>query len=330
MIARDREPDLRRRYAAVERGLKDVVHGAAQRHGQADRRERVHHRPADRDQERTRVRPDVRHDQTQAAQEQAAFGHLRCLDVGLQELSSVPTRHPRRERLGLRVDARCWNDAAHDPTPALVPQVARRRPANPRTDPRDCRCSGTLQDAAAGFPDKPATAFFGAHLSYRELLDQVERFSAVLAGLGVKQGDRVGLLMPNCPGVPHRLVRVPADGRDRGRQQPAVHTARARTPDQGRRHQSHGRARERLRELREGARCGRHPRGRRGQAHRPHEVPAQHAGADQVPEGRQEGGPPVAADPRRSSGAVVEGRHEVCGSVAAGRGRRPAGRCRLR
>src|SRR6476646_9822562 len=31
-----------------------------------------------------------------------------------------------------------------------------------------------LQDAAAGFPDKPATAFFGAHLSYRELLDQVE------------------------------------------------------------------------------------------------------------------------------------------------------------
>ena len=56
-----------------------------------------------------------------------------------------------------------------------------------------------LQDAAAGFPDRPATAFFGAHLTYRELLDHVERFSAVLAGLGVKKGDRVGLLLPNCP-----------------------------------------------------------------------------------------------------------------------------------
>ncbi|MGZ5301778.1 MAG: AMP-binding protein, partial [Actinomycetota bacterium] len=56
-----------------------------------------------------------------------------------------------------------------------------------------------LRDAAAGFPDRPATAFFGAHLTYRELLDHVERFSAVLAGVGVKKGDRVGLLLPNCP-----------------------------------------------------------------------------------------------------------------------------------
>ena len=56
-----------------------------------------------------------------------------------------------------------------------------------------------LQDAAAGFADKHATAFFGTHMTYRELLDHVERFSAVLAGLGVKKGDRVGLLLPNCP-----------------------------------------------------------------------------------------------------------------------------------
>ncbi len=56
-----------------------------------------------------------------------------------------------------------------------------------------------LQDSAAGFPDRPATAFFGKHLSFRELLGQVERFSGVLAGLGVKKGDRVGLILPNCP-----------------------------------------------------------------------------------------------------------------------------------
>jgi len=56
-----------------------------------------------------------------------------------------------------------------------------------------------LADAAASFPDRPAIAFFGKHLSYRETLAEVERCSAMLVGLGVRQGDRVGLLLPNCP-----------------------------------------------------------------------------------------------------------------------------------
>jgi long-chain acyl-CoA synthetase len=56
-----------------------------------------------------------------------------------------------------------------------------------------------LRNAAAGFPDEPALAFFGAHMSYARLLAEVERFSAVLAGLGVRKGDRVGMILPNCP-----------------------------------------------------------------------------------------------------------------------------------
>jgi long-chain acyl-CoA synthetase len=56
-----------------------------------------------------------------------------------------------------------------------------------------------LADSAAGFPESTAIAFFGKHLTYRELLREVERFSAVLAGLGVQRGDRVGLLLPNSP-----------------------------------------------------------------------------------------------------------------------------------
>ncbi|MFI5053859.1 MAG: long-chain fatty acid--CoA ligase [Acidimicrobiia bacterium] len=56
-----------------------------------------------------------------------------------------------------------------------------------------------LVDSAAGFPDSTALAFLGKHVSYRDLLAEVERFSAVLAGLGVRKGDRVGLLLPNCP-----------------------------------------------------------------------------------------------------------------------------------
>ena len=56
-----------------------------------------------------------------------------------------------------------------------------------------------LADSAAGFPESTAIAFLGKHLTYRELLREVERFSAVLAGLGVQRGDRVGLLLPNSP-----------------------------------------------------------------------------------------------------------------------------------
>jgi long-chain acyl-CoA synthetase len=54
-------------------------------------------------------------------------------------------------------------------------------------------------DAAARFPENPATAFFGKHLTFKELHAEIERFSGVLVSLGVKQGDRVGLLLPNCP-----------------------------------------------------------------------------------------------------------------------------------
>lgn len=56
-----------------------------------------------------------------------------------------------------------------------------------------------LRNAAAGFPNAPALAFFGRHISYGELLHEVERCAATLAGLGVQRGDRVGLLLPNCP-----------------------------------------------------------------------------------------------------------------------------------
>jgi long-chain acyl-CoA synthetase len=56
-----------------------------------------------------------------------------------------------------------------------------------------------LERSARRFPDRPATAFFGKRLTYAQLLTQVERCSAVLASLGVKQGDRVGMLLPNCP-----------------------------------------------------------------------------------------------------------------------------------
>ena len=44
-----------------------------------------------------------------------------------------------------------------------------------------------------------ALEFFGATTTYRELADQVDRAAAGLAALGVGPGDRVAIVLPNCP-----------------------------------------------------------------------------------------------------------------------------------
>ncbi len=56
-----------------------------------------------------------------------------------------------------------------------------------------------LEESARQFPGQPAIAFFGKRLTYRELLDEVDRFSRVLAAFGVRKGDRVGFILPNSP-----------------------------------------------------------------------------------------------------------------------------------
>jgi long-chain acyl-CoA synthetase len=56
-----------------------------------------------------------------------------------------------------------------------------------------------LEEAVARFPDAFAVSFFGRRLRYRELYRQVEQLSRALAWLGVRRGDRVALILPNCP-----------------------------------------------------------------------------------------------------------------------------------
>ncbi|MGA9161596.1 MAG: long-chain fatty acid--CoA ligase [Actinomycetota bacterium] len=58
---------------------------------------------------------------------------------------------------------------------------------------------GMLEASARNHGDTPALAWFGRKISYAGLVSEVERCSAALAGLGVGKGDRVALVMPNCP-----------------------------------------------------------------------------------------------------------------------------------
>jgi long-chain acyl-CoA synthetase len=56
-----------------------------------------------------------------------------------------------------------------------------------------------LSAAAVRFPARVAIRFFGGSITYRQLDAAANRFANALLGLGVSPGDRVALLMPNCP-----------------------------------------------------------------------------------------------------------------------------------
>src|SRR5260221_286062 len=56
-----------------------------------------------------------------------------------------------------------------------------------------------LDTAAVEIPERPATAFFGATLTFRDIKDQSDRLASSLERLGIGKGDRVGIMLPNCP-----------------------------------------------------------------------------------------------------------------------------------
>ena len=58
-----------------------------------------------------------------------------------------------------------------------------------------------LENTAREFPQVVATEFMGASLTYQQLAEQVNRFASSLGGLGVEPGDRIAIMLPNCPQI---------------------------------------------------------------------------------------------------------------------------------
>src|SRR3989442_5122193 len=56
-----------------------------------------------------------------------------------------------------------------------------------------------LIDWASRYPDRTALEFYGRRISYRQLNTLTNRFAQALLRLGVRKGDRVALMLPNCP-----------------------------------------------------------------------------------------------------------------------------------
>ncbi|MFA1538676.1 AMP-binding protein [Actinomadura monticuli] len=81
-----------------------------------------------------------------------------------------------------------------------TPWRRRYQPGVPgEVDIPDIPVTRFLDDAADRYPRKPALIFFGRQLTYRDLREAVDRFADGLRRLGVQPGDRVALILPNCP-----------------------------------------------------------------------------------------------------------------------------------
>jgi long-chain acyl-CoA synthetase len=60
---------------------------------------------------------------------------------------------------------------------------------------------GLLESAAHRYPSRAALNFEGSRITYRRLSQEVNRFAHALLGLGLKPGERVILILPNCPQI---------------------------------------------------------------------------------------------------------------------------------
>ena len=83
-------------------------------------------------------------------------------------------------------DDRPWLAAYPEGVPADIAEPTRALTAN-------------LDGAVARFPDRVALDFLGATTTYAQLGDQVARAAEALRRIGVQPGDRVALILPNCP-----------------------------------------------------------------------------------------------------------------------------------
>lgn len=96
------------------------------------------------------------------------------------------------------------DDFAPEALPASPPEVAWTRVYDEGVPPTlqpypDKTLVDLIRETAEERPDHPALRFMGATFSYEALDRLSDRFASALQDIGVRKGDRIALLMPNCP-----------------------------------------------------------------------------------------------------------------------------------
>ncbi|WPH20985.1 long-chain-fatty-acid--CoA ligase [Variovorax paradoxus] len=67
---------------------------------------------------------------------------------------------------------------------------------------------GLMEESFAKYADRTAYSFMGKDVSYAETDKLSKAFGAYLQGLGLAKGDRVAVMMPNCPQYPTAVAAI--------------------------------------------------------------------------------------------------------------------------
>ena len=66
-------------------------------------------------------------------------------------------------------------------------------------DYREIPLYQALDEAADDFPERRALSFLGKRMTFQEVRQEARSLAHVLQEAGLEKGDRVGLMLPNCP-----------------------------------------------------------------------------------------------------------------------------------
>ncbi|REM28755.1 long-chain fatty acid--CoA ligase, partial [Mycobacterium tuberculosis] len=65
-----------------------------------------------------------------------------------------------------------------------------------------------MEESFTKYADRTAYSFMGKDISYGETDRQSKSFAGYLQGLGLAKGDRVAVMMPNCPQYPVAVAGI--------------------------------------------------------------------------------------------------------------------------
>ena len=65
--------------------------------------------------------------------------------------------------------------------------------------PEKITMAEVLTRTAAAYPERVALIYMGKKITYRQLEKMVNRFTRALVEIGVREGDKVAMLLPNIP-----------------------------------------------------------------------------------------------------------------------------------
>ncbi len=93
-----------------------------------------------------------------------------------------------------------------------MPWLAHRGAIPATLEYDDCTMYEKVEAIARKYPGNIAFDFMGRHTTYKQMLEQINKCARSLKTIGIREGDRITIAMPNCPQAIYMLYATNAIG----------------------------------------------------------------------------------------------------------------------